>query len=115
MSSRRTERVSHSIREVIAELLLREVKDPRVATVTISAVEVSPDLRYAKVLFTCLGEPGRQESARRGLESAGGLLRSQIAKRLQLRYAPELRFAADESYEHAEHIASLLREPDAGE
>ena len=115
MSSRRIERVSHSIREVIAELLLREVKDPRVAMVTISKVELSPDLRHARVLFSCLGETERRDEARRGLESAAGLLRGQIAKRLHLRYAPELRFHADESYEHAEHISTLLRDPDGGE
>lgn len=115
MSSRRTERVSHSIRDVLADLLRREVKDPRVATVTVSKVEVTPDLRYARVFFSCLGEPERRDSARRGLESAAGLLRGQIAKQLHLRYAPELRFVVDDSFEHAEHISALLRTPEPGE
>lgn len=114
MSSRRTERVGHSIRQVIAELLLREVKDPRVGTVTISEVDVSPDLRHARVYFTCLGDSGRVDSARRGLESASGLLRSHISKKLHLRYTPELRFVVDESYDRAEHIAHLLHDTESG-
>lgn len=108
MSSRRVERVSHSMREVIAELLLREIKDPRVAMVTVSHVDLSPDLRQARVLVSCFGERAQREAAVAGLESAAGFIRGQLSKRLHLRYAPQLRFSMDESFEYAARVSALL-------
>jgi len=108
MPSRRVERVSHNMREVISELLLREVKDPRVAMVTVSHVDVSPDLRQARVLVSCIGEPDQRAAALVGLNRAAGFLRGQLGKRLHLRYAPDLRFAMDESFEYAARVSALL-------
>jgi len=102
------------MREVIAELLLREIKDPRVDMVSISEVDVSPDLRNARVYFSCIGDDEHVTRAQRGLESAAGFVRSQLSKRLQMRHAPELRFQHDESFKRAEHLAGLLRGAGSG-
>lgn len=110
MPSRRVERVSQNMREVLAELLLREVKDPRVDMVTVCHVDVSPDLRQARVLVSCIGDAARQKAALAGLASAAGFLRAQLSRRLQLRYVPELRFGIDQSFEHAARVAELLRD-----
>ena len=112
MSSRRVERVSQSMRETLAQLLLREIKDPRVRMVTVSRVDLSPDLRNARVYYGCLGDTEAREQAQRGLESAAGFLRGQLSRQLHLRYAPELRFHFDDGFEHAEHVARLLRGAD---
>ena len=110
MSSRRVERVNHAMREEIANLLLREVKDPRIALVSISAVDVSPDLRHAQVFFSCLGDDQQRGDAQAGLDRASGFLRAQLSKRLQLRHTPDLRFVADTSAERGEHLVALLRQ-----
>ncbi len=109
MSSRRVERVNHAMREELATLLLREVKDPRVALVSITAVDVSPDLRHAEVYFSCLGDETKRSEAKAGLDRASGFLRAQLSKRLQLRHTPDLHFVADTGAERAEHVIALLR------
>ena len=109
MSSRRAERVGEAMREVIAELLVREIKDPRIGMVTLTTVEVSPDLRHARVYFSCLGEAAVRQRTQAGLQSAAGFMKGQVAKRLRLRYAPEITFVPDPSLEHADHIAKLLK------
>lgn len=110
MSSRRPERVGEAMREVIAELLMREIKDPRVGMVTLTTVEVSPDLRNARVYFSCLGDAAARQRTGAGLQSAAGFMKGQVAKRLRLRYAPDITFVLDPSIEHADRIATLLRE-----
>lgn len=110
MSSRRVERVNHTMREEIANLLLREVKDPRIALVNVTAVDVSPDLRHAQVYFSCLGGEEQRAAAQVGLDRASGFLRAQLSKRLQLRHTPDLRFVADSSAERGEHLVNLLRQ-----
>lgn len=109
MPNHRPERVGHSMRSVIAELLLREIKDPRVAMVTVSAVDVSPDLRNARVFVSFMGDEARRESALAGLRSASGFIRAQVTRRLHLRYAPEIRFCADDSFDQRERVDKLLR------
>lgn len=110
MSSRRAERVGEAMREVIAELLTREIKDPRVGMVTLTAVDVSPDLRHARVYFSCLGEEAERQRTLAGLQSAAGFLKGQVARRLRLRYAPELTFMVDPTVEQADRLASLLKQ-----
>jgi ribosome-binding factor A len=110
VSSRRVERVGEAMREVIAELLVREIKDPRVGMVTLTTVEVSPDLRHARVYFSCLGDAAARQRTAAGLQSAAGFIKGQLAKRLRLRYAPEINFVSDPSLEHADRIATLLKD-----
>ncbi len=105
----RQERVNDSVAKELGEIL-RNVKDPRVsgAFVTVNAARVTPDLKFAKVYFgTILGDP---EEVQEGLERAAGFIRSELAKRLNLRQTPELTFVHDRSAEHGAHIAQVLKE-----
>ena len=95
--------------EAIAEILLREVKDPRVHNVTLMAVTVSPDLKSAKVYFSTF-RPEDREPALEGLRSASGYIKRQVSGRLRLRHTPELRFLFDETLEKANRLESLLRQ-----
>lgn len=110
MSSHRSERVSDALREVIAEMLAREIKDPRVGMVTLTHVEMSPDLKHARVYFSCLGDAAAHERSLAGLRSASGYIKAHAARRLKLRFTPEIAFVFDPSLEQAERLASLLRE-----
>jgi ribosome-binding factor A len=103
----RPQKVADSIQKELADLLRREVRDPRIGMVTLTAVDVSPDFSHAKVLFTCL-DPAHAEEARRGLQRAAGFLRSQLARRLKLYVTPELRFEYDESIERGDRLHRLI-------
>src|SRR4051812_24069951 len=105
MSSRRPERVAEAMREVVSELILREIKDPRIGMITITSVDVTPDLRHAKVHFSCVGDDEARQRTHTGLTRASGFLRRELTKQLHLRYAPELRFVFDHSVEDAEKMA----------
>jgi ribosome-binding factor A len=115
--SRRTDRVADAIRETLAELLLREVKDPRIGMITITAVNVSPDLHRARVFFSVLGDAAQRDRALAGLRSAAGFLRGELTHRLRLRVAPDLLFEFDPSLEQAARVARLLKDalPDESE
>ena len=107
---RRADRVADLIRRELSRLLLREVKDPRLQQVIVTAVQVSPDLRHARVFFT-VGTGGTDRTAEhRGLQAAAGFLRGHLGRSLNLRYAPELVFEPDDSVDRSLHIAELLKQ-----
>lgn len=106
--SRRTDRVSDLLRAELAELLLREVHDPRVKLATVTAVDVSPDLRRAVVRISALGEDQQRQETIAGLRHARGFLRTELAHRLRLRATPELVFELDRGAEHSQQISDLL-------
>jgi ribosome-binding factor A len=108
--TRRTDRVADALQGLIAELLLRAIKDPRIGLVTITGVRVSPDLRHARVFFSTLGDDDAHAQALAGLRSAAGFIRSQVARRLDLRVAPQLAFEFDPSLEQAERLTRLLKD-----
>lgn len=109
--TRRTERVNALLRQEISELLLREAKDPRLAgMVTITEVDISADLRTAKVYVSVLGEEKEKEEALRGLASAAGFFRKEMTHRLTMRYIPELTFHLDNSIEQGVHLLQLIRQ-----
>ena len=112
MSGRRADRVAEAVREVIAEMLLREIKDPRIGMVTLTTVELTDDLRHAKVFFSCVGDEAARQRSLSGLRSAAGFIKSQVTRRLQLRFAPEVTFVFDPTIEVADRLATLLK--DAG-
>jgi ribosome-binding factor A len=112
---KRADRVAGLIQAELSHLLLRTVKDPRLHAVTITAVQVSADLRHARVLFTGSGELAGMAQALAGLRSAAGFLRGQLGRSLHLRYAPELTFEADDSVERSLRVAALLKQVAAPE
>ena len=111
MASNRLGRINEEIQRELAELL-RELKDPRVhkTMVSITHVETTPDLRYAKVFVSMLDKDCVKETLA-GLKSSSGYLRRELGKNLQLRYTPELQFTADDSIEYGAHILEMLRDP----
>jgi len=106
--SRRTDRVEDLIRQELAQLILRELADPRVRLATVSEVHVTPDLRKARILVSVIGEQSTRDGAVAALQHASGFLRRQLGSRLRLRATPELEFSLDRGAEHSLHIASLL-------
>lgn len=108
MTIRRADRVADQLREAIAQLLLREIKDPRIGMVSLTAVEMSDDLRHAKVFFSVVGGAEAQARTLAGLRSAAGFIRREAARRLQLRFAPEIVFRFDAGPERAQRVAELL-------
>jgi ribosome-binding factor A len=106
MKSNRTQRIGEQIRRELADLLVRDLRDPRIGMVTISDVDVSPDLAHAKVFFTVIGAPPAQ--AADGLNAAAGHLHNLLFKRLPMRTVPRLRFVHDASVEHGFEIDRLI-------
>ena len=106
-SSGRPQKLGDQIQREVSELLARELRDPRVGMLTITGVDVSPDLSHAKVFFTLL-QKERLEDTLHGLKRSAGFLRSQLARRLKLYTTPELRFVYDESVERGDHLARLI-------
>ena len=107
-SSRRPEQVAGTIRQVIADALAREVRDPRVGFVTVTNVLVTNDLSHARVLVSVPGDDAEKTRALQGLQSAAGFLRSRAARALTTRTVPELHFELDKGVEHAARIEELL-------
>lgn len=108
-NNRRADRVGEAIREEIATFLAESVKDPRiVGFVTVTGVEVSPDLRHAKVFVSVMGTEAEKAATFEGLASTASHLRSRVGRALRLRVAPEIHFREDESVARAARIESLL-------
>jgi len=111
----RTQRIESEIQRVLAALITREVKDPRVGNVTITAVSVAPDMGSARVFFTPFASLHPAEEVRAGLTRAAGFLRGELGRRLALRHAPRLEFVFDESVEGAAHLTHLIDQAVAGD
>lgn len=106
----RPERVAQLIHERMGELLIRGLKDPRVQNVTITGAKISADLRNARVFWTMRGDEVQREAAKKGLATATGWLRREVAQSLGLRVAPELLFTFDESIDRGMRIEELLQD-----
>jgi len=90
--------------------ILTELRDPRIADVTVTAVEVSGDMRQAKVHVSIMGDEGKQKLALRGLQNASGFLQAKIARRIDTRYTPRLRFELDHGVKHSIEVSRILNE-----
>ena len=110
IQGRRTDRLGHQIRVELAELISRQVKDPRIGFATVTRVELTADLHHARVLVSVLGSPEEQERSIEGLSSAARFLRHEIGHRLALRRVPELDFILDHGAEAGEKIEMLLQQ-----
>lgn len=115
--SRRTEQVAEEIQRNLGDLLLREVRDPRIGFATVTAVEVSSDLEHAWVHVSVMGSDEEERSTMSALDKASGFLRTSLGKRIRIRRVPELHFEADRSTKEAIRISKLLDEvvPDDAE
>jgi ribosome-binding factor A len=105
---KRSEKVADLIRKEISEMLLKSLKDPRIGFVTITRVAVSDDCRYAKIYFSVMGSLAEREKSATGLNSAKGYIRKELARRMSLRYTPEIMFQFDPSIEYAIHIGEVI-------
>lgn len=111
MSTQRADRIGEAIKRLVSELLQRRLKDARITgMVSVTDVEVSGDLRHAKVFVSIYGDQEVQRQTMEGLKSATGLVRSEVGKQLSLRFAPEISFRLDESIERGAKIAQLLQQ-----
>jgi ribosome-binding factor A len=110
----RLRRVADQIQRELSGLLQSELKDPRVGMITLTGVEVSPDLAHAKVFFTTLGDAEALARTDAGLKRAAGFLRSELGRRLKLRVTPEIRFVHDASVERGVRLSKLIDDAVSG-
>ena len=104
----RRERLAETLREVLSELLLLESKDPRLAGVVVSAVELSGDLKVARAYFSVFGDEERVRQAGDGLDKAKGYLRREAGRRMRMHNPPELEFRRDKGFERADRVQRIL-------
>ena len=123
MTSRRVLKAAAAIREVVSMAILTDLKDPRIQNVTVTYVEVSPDMRLAKVHVSIMGDEAQQQLCLHGLRSSSGYLQQKISQRVDTRYTPRLRFQLDQGVKNSIAISKLLDElsdedappPDSGD
>jgi len=104
----RSDRVSGQIQKVLSEILLKKVKDPRLENASITDVRMSRDLRIARIYFVTSGNKKNIEEAAQGFKSALGYVKRTLARKLGLRYMPDLKFFYDESFDYGSHIDKVL-------
>ncbi|MGI5818460.1 MAG: 30S ribosome-binding factor RbfA [Armatimonadota bacterium] len=109
MTTHRQESVARELQEEIARIVDKDIDDPLIGFVTITGVDISPDLRHARVYFSVLGDAEQKSESGKGIRRAAKYIRGMIAERLDLRYTPTLRFELDETAEKAQRIEELLR------
>lgn len=124
MSSRRVLKAAQAIREVVSMAIIAELKDPRIKDVTVTLVEVTPDMRQAKVNVSIMGDETKQNLCLRGLQNSAGYLQQKIGKRIDTRYTPRIEFVLDKGLKHALMVTRILEdvlpkepesEPESGE
>ncbi len=108
VTSRRLLKAAEAIREVVASSILTEIRDPRIRDVTVVGVEVSPDMREAKVLVSVMGDEAAQKLSIHGLQSSAGFLQAKIANRIDTRYTPRLTFVLDKGLKNATAVGEIL-------
>lgn len=109
MAHRRTARVADLVKQEVSQIIQHEMKDPRIGFVTVTSVEVSIDLRHARIYFSVLGSKADLEASLEGLERARGYIRTQLGRRIKLRHIPELLFRYDESFDYAQRISNVMK------
>ena len=108
MSRQRPERIQEAIRQEMSLIAQGQIKDPRIGFITITKVDLTKDLRYARIYFSVLGEKADKNKALKGLNSAKGYIKGLIADKIKLRYMPEIAFVIDSTLEHTQHIYDIL-------
>jgi ribosome-binding factor A len=110
VSTRRLLKAAEAVREVVSMAILTQVRDPRVQGVTVTGVEMDPDMRAATVHVSVMGSPAKEELALKGLASSAGFLQAQVAERIETRYTPRLKFKLDSGVKRSIEIARVLSE-----
>lgn len=110
MQYKRADRVGDQILREVSRMLHEEIKDPRIGMVTISRVQLTDDLRYARIYYSVYGSETQRSESGEGLRKASGFIRRQLGHHLRLRSVPELAFVLDNSLDHVERINTLIRE-----
>ena len=110
MPTRRQIQVAEEIQQIISVLLQREMKDPRIGFVTVTQVEVTQDLKYARIFVSVMGTPEEQRDTMAALASGRGFMRRELASRMEIRAVPEIQFKLDRGIEYSDRINRLLNE-----
>ena len=108
MTSRRVQKVAQAIREVVSMAIIADLRDPRITDVTVTYVEVSTDLRLAKVHVSVMGDETKQNLCLHGLRSSAGFLQNKISNRIDTRYTPRLRFELDQGVKQSIALSKIL-------
>ncbi|MBM3253666.1 MAG: 30S ribosome-binding factor RbfA [Candidatus Omnitrophica bacterium] len=108
--SARAEKVAQLIREELCSIFQDELKDPRIGFVTITKVNLTADLRFARVYFSVIGDEKAKNETLAVLKKATGFIRSQLGERIRLRFTPEISFRFDDSLDYSQHIEDLLKQ-----
>ncbi len=111
----RIEKLQELIKQEVGKMLLMDIKDSRIGFVTVTGVEMTGDLREAKIYVSIMGNDEQIKSSLEGLNSALGYIRREIGKRIKIRFTPEISFALDKSLDYSEHIQKLLLKVQAEE
>ncbi len=109
---KRTDRLGDQIRAEIADIIARKLKDPRVGFVTVTSVDVSEDLRHAKVFVSVYGDEKTQAETMKGLNSASGFVKGELGRRIRIKFTPDIVFRLDDSLEKAARVIDILEHID---
>lgn len=107
---KRSDKVAEAVHELVSQLLVKGLKDPRIGFITITGVKVTDDNRLATVYFTVIGSDAEKIATEAGLNSARGFIRKEMGKTIRMRYTPDIAFKYDQSVEHGYHMESLFNE-----
>jgi ribosome-binding factor A len=110
MTARRLLKAAEAIREVVSMAILTELRDPRVEHVTVVVVEVTPDMREAKVIVSIMGNESQQRTVLKGLQNSAGFLQSRISDRIETRYIPRLSFVVDDGVKKSVAVQQILEQ-----
>jgi ribosome-binding factor A len=110
MAGHRSERVAQEIRDEVALMIGRELKDPRIGFVTVTRVDLTPDLRFARIYVSVLGDLDQQRKTLAGLKQASGFVKREVGRRLRMRLTPEVQFLYDKGVDATDRVAKLLDE-----
>ena len=110
MSNKRAIRVGELLKEEISQIVLREMKDPRIGFVSVTDVEVSGDLRHAKVFISVYGSDEEKKETLEGLQQAKGFVRKLVGERIKIHHTPEIIFRYDDSIENGVHISEIIKD-----
>ena len=108
MQSKRSNRVAELLKREISKILVEDIKDPDISIVTITYVKISDDLKFAKIYFTVLGDKTLRQKTQQGLNRATAFIRSEIGRRVNLKYNPELKFYYDTVTDYVENLENLF-------